>query len=519
MKRIILGVVFLGGLGAGTYYWTRSDAKKDDPAIVLGKVERGSIQQAVATIGKVVSNLDVDIKCKASGTVIKLPFYVSDSVNVGDIVCEIDQRDMKRVMDQATVTLDSANAKLASAGDDLAIAERTLNTDSDRAQATMESAEAAAKDARTKADRVKELFAKKLASQEELDTAETTATQAQSNLVGCQIKMEELKTQEKALDVQRENVILAEGEVKADQIALDIATDAFNDCIVKAPVCATTQPVGEHIPPHWVVTARTVQTGMIIASGVSNVGGGTTIMTLSDLSRIFVLASVDESDIGKIRIDQPATITVDAYPSTQFVGKVVRIARKGVNTQNVVTFEVKIEVLGATRPKVSASQPGTAGKPLADATREGGRDDRQSKSTQPARASADSLLAVGSLIPENKSLLMPEMTASVEVTTAERENALLIAAEAVSRQAGQMYVSVPGATDDAPERKPVDVGILSNDGLQYELLAGLSEGDQVILRGGMSEGKWAGNGQPRPGQPTGGAGTMRTMQMGSRGGR
>lgn len=519
MKKIILGIAFLGALGGGTYYWTSSDAKKEDLAIVLGKVERGSIQQVVATIGKVVSNLDVDIKCKASGTVSTLPFDVSDSVNVDDVVCRIDDRDMRRMKDQATVTLNSSMAKLASATDNLAVAELTLKTDSDRAQASLESARAAGKDARAKAERMKALFDKKLASQEELDTAETTATQAQSNFLSCQIKLEELKTQEKALDMQRQNVKLAEGEVEADKIALEIANDAFKDCTVKAPLCATTQPAGEYIPPHWVVTARAVQTGMIIASGVSNVGGGTTIMTLSDLSRIFVLASVDESDIGKIRLGQPATITVDAYPSTQFVGKVVRIARKGVNTQNVVTFEVKIEVLGAARPKVSASRPGTAGKSAADARHENGPDARKSKSTQPARESAGSLLAVGNLIPEKKSLLMPEMTASIEITTAERENVLLIPAEAVSRQAGQMYVSVPVATDDAPDRKPVDVGVLSNDGLQYELLAGLNEGDQVILRGGTADSKWAGNGQPRPGQQTGGAGTMRTMQMGSRGGR
>ena len=82
-----------------------------------------------------------------------------------------------------------------------------------------------------------------------------------------------------------------------------------------------------------VVTDRKVQTGTIIASGVSNVGGGTTILTLSDLSRIYVLASVDESDIGKVQVGQPATITVDAYPSMQFAGKVVRIASKGVRTR------------------------------------------------------------------------------------------------------------------------------------------------------------------------------------------
>src|SRR5439155_4332181 len=93
-------------------------------------------------------------------------------------------------------------------------------------------------------------------------------------------------------------------------------------------------------PMDGVVSALNVQIGVIIASGITNVAGGTTIMTLSDLSHVFVLASVDESDIGTIVVDQPAIITVDAYPGRQFKGKVVRIATKGVNVTNVVTFEV-----------------------------------------------------------------------------------------------------------------------------------------------------------------------------------
>lgn len=529
MKKIILVLILVSGAGVGTYYWKSGENKADEPEIVLGKVERGSIKQIVATTGKVVSNLDVDIKCKASGTVSSLPFDVSDAVGVGDVVCKIDTRDMQRVKDQSTVTLNSAKAKLANATYNLAIAERTLKTDSERARANLLSAMAAAKDARAKADRLKELFEKKLASQEELDTAETAATQAQSSLASCQIKMEELKTQEKALDVQRENVKLAEGEVSADQIALDIATDAFNDCTVKAPDCATTQPAGEYIPPRWVVSARTVQTGMIIASAVSNVGGGTTIMTLSDMSRIFVLASVDESDIGKIQVGQPATITVDAYPSTQFIGRVVRIASKGVNTQNVVTFEVKIEVLGAAKPRILASRPEAGGNRAEESGKpqmkgsaaagtqqtkagQGGKEGRRPKpSTRPALESPSKLLARGDLIPEKKNLLKPEMTANIEIMTAERENALLVPSEAVSRQAGLMYASVPGATEDEPDRKPIEVGILSNDGLKYELLAGLNEGDTVVIHRGESDSRWANNGQRRPG---GSANTMRAMRMG-----
>ena len=67
------------------------------------------------------------------------------------------------------------------------------------------------------------------------------------------------------------------------------------------------------------------------------------------MSHIFVLASVDESDIGGVKVGQKVNITADAFPGKTFTGSVVRIATQGVNVSNVVTFEVKIEVISADK--------------------------------------------------------------------------------------------------------------------------------------------------------------------------
>ncbi len=411
------------------------------------------------------------------------------------------------------MSLQASEARLASARENLAMAALTLKTDTDRAKASLESAEVAANDASAKAERMKLLYDKKLASREDCDTAETAASVAQTSLESCKIKLEELKTQERGLEVQRQNVKLAEGQVESDKIALEIAEAAAADCIVKAPM-------------DGVVTARTIQQGTIIASAVSNVAGGTTILTLSDLSRIFVLASVDESDIGKIEVGQTATITADAYPTMQFAGKVVRIASKGLNTQNVVTFEVKIEVLGAYK------HPDIGGKAKAPRGEQGARADKASATNKapatnradvprladrsakaemvdkaPASSPADGPGAgeiadkaskgdQNAILPEKKNLLKPEMTANIEITTADRKNALLIPVEAVSRLSGRFYANIPD-TDETPQKKPIEIGI--SDSTNYELIAGLSEGDTVVVRKGMADSKWANNGQ-RPGQ-------------------
>jgi len=155
---------------------------------------------------------------------------------------------------------------------------------------------------------------------------------------------------------------------------------------------------------------------------------------LSDLSRLFVLASVDESDIGKVALEQPVTITADAFPEERFRGKVVRIATRGLNTSGVVTFEVKIEV--------------------------------QSR---------------------NKSLLRPEMTTNVEIIAASKEDVLLVPNEAVSRKRGQPVCQV-AQTDGTTEERPVEVGL--TDGVNTEITAGLTEGERVVLPAGKAESQW-----------------------------
>jgi HlyD family secretion protein len=429
VKKIIILVAIVAALGGGGYaYWAYAAATKAKPVeIVKAKVERGPIRQVVASTGRVVSNLDVDIKCKASGEVIKLPFDVSDTVKNGELLIALDKTDERRTLDQAKVRVTSSQASLEIAGRNLAVAEKTLETDRSRASVTLKAAEAKAADARIKANRLKELLSNGTAAQEEYDTAETAAVQAAADLAGCQVKLEELKTQELALELRKQEVKLAEAQVSSDKIMLSIAQDRYDETEVRSPM-------------DGVVSVRNVQIGTIISSGITTVGGGTTVLTLSDLSRIFVLASVDESDIGKVLLGQEATITADAHVNKMFHGKVVRIATKGVNLSNVVTFEVKIEVTDA-----------------------------------------------------DKGLLKPEMTTNVEIVAAEKAGVLLAPAESVVRKAGGTTFVTLVKDDGSKEDVPVTIGI--SDSTKTEIVSGLTEGQMVLDRQAAADSKWAANQQ------------------------
>jgi HlyD family secretion protein len=539
-KAIILLIAILP-LGGGTvgYMWWKQIGPFTAPAsaavaMLTAQAERGGLKMSVMSTGRVVANLDVDIKCKASGEIVrlgpttqptdtqpaltvadlpmfergrgdmvpvgtqpadavserpkrdgatsrpngagsdgstakprkwgsrpaggsatsgptsmptsmaagKLAFDVSRPVSKGDMLVELDPIDEQRNVERAKATLEASQAKLISAISNLALAERNLATDRLRAQAAQEYAKAKAADARNKADRVRQLMDKNLASKEEYETCQTTVAAADADYTAAKVRLDELKTQEEvALELKRQDVNLARTQVGSDKIAVSISEDRLADTKVTSPI-------------DGVVSALNVQVGQIISSGVSNVGGGTTMMTISDLSQVFVLASVDESDIGKVREGLTVVVGADAYPGTRFRGEVVRIATRGVNNSNVVTFEVKIEVVS-----------------------------------------------------RNKKLLKPEMTTNVEIIAEERDDAVILPVESVTMKNGKRFVTV--AKGAATEDREVQLGI--SDGTRYEIVSGIEAGETVSYKKGGADGKW----NARQGQ---GNNPQRMMMMGGGGG-
>lgn len=426
MKKLFFLLVLIAAAGTGYYFWRQQQmelAAAQTAAPPTATVETGSVTLLVTATGRVVANQDVEIKCKASGTVIQLPFDISDTVKVGQLVAELDPIDEQRQVDLSQVELNSSMAKLESAKQTLVIAQQKIATDRSRAESGESSSDAHLQRFKTRLERLKGAQKANASSQEEVDSAAMDVVVAEADAKNSRIQFEEVKQSELALELRKQDVILAEAQVRSDQISLDNAKQRLKDTKVLAPI-------------NGVVTLRPVSIGQIISSGISNVGGGTSIMTISDLSRVFALGAVDESDIGRVQLDQEVDVTADAYPNRRFKGKVVRIAARGTNVSNVVTFEVKIEVLD---PK--------------------------------------------------KLLLKPEMTTNLEIIAARKTDVLTVPVEAVVRKQGKRIANVL-LPDGKTEERPVETGV--NDGMKIEIISGLALGDKVLLQKTQSESRWRG---------------------------
>ncbi|MDX9975011.1 MAG: efflux RND transporter periplasmic adaptor subunit, partial [FCB group bacterium] len=128
MKKAAVAVVVLVLLAGGFFWWKKTSAASvpEEVAPTYEAAQRGPIKQVVQCTGRTVSNLDVEIKCRASGEVLKLPYDVSDPVKKGDLVLELDPVEQERAVEIGKASMAAAEARLAQAESNLKTSEAML---------------------------------------------------------------------------------------------------------------------------------------------------------------------------------------------------------------------------------------------------------------------------------------------------------------------------------------------------------------------------------------------------------
>ena len=137
---------------------------------------------------------------------------------------------------------------------------------------------------------------------------------------------------------------IAKSDVVRSEIEVENARIAIGDSDVMAPISG-------------MVIERLVERGQVISSPTKDVGGGTLLLKMADLSHVQVRMLVDETDIGKIQPGVVAKVTVAAFPNTPFEGRVIQIEPQAVTQQNVTMFPVLIDIQnrgGLLKPGMNA---------------------------------------------------------------------------------------------------------------------------------------------------------------------
>jgi len=392
-KRIIyvcvgvaLVLLIAGGLIAATSGSTKIDPSK------LAKVEKGDLAKSVVATGKVTPITKVEVKSKASGIVKKLFVDAGDKVKKGQFLAQLDKEEIQAQVEQSRAALQAAEASMKGA-----------EADYERAKVDAEGPDVPL---------LKRAYERAIGMAKEGVVSTSALEDAQKAYELALNKQNVAKAQ---MVVLRAKTAQAEAQVAQDRANLKQLEEQLSYTDIESPI-------------DGVVLSRDVEIGDAVSSILVLGSSATLIMNLGDTSEVYVKGKVDESDIGKVYLGQPARIKVESFKDKTFTGKVTKISPMGVEKDNVTTFEVR----------VSISNPGGE--------------------------------------------LKSEMTANAEIILEEHKNVLQIPeGSIIYDNQKKASVEVPDPKGKDGKRKvAVNIGI--SNGAKTELLSGLKEGDQVVLQ-------------------------------------
>jgi HlyD family secretion protein len=383
---VVLVLLIVGGLVAATSSGTKIDPSK------LAKVEKGDLAKSVVATGKVEPITKVEVKSKASGIVKKLFVDAGDKVKKGQLLAQLDKDEIQAQVEQSKAALAAAEASLKSA-----------EADYERAKVDAEGPDVPL--LKRAYDRANGMAKDGVVSASALDDAEKNYQMAlnKQNVAKAQVT------------VLKAKISQSQAQVAQDQANLKQLEEQLSYTDIESPI-------------DGVVLSRDVEMGDAVSSILVLGSSATLVMTLGDTSEVYVKGKVDESDIGKVYLGQPARIKVESFKDKTFNGKVTKISPMGVEKDNVTTFEVR----------VSINNPGGE--------------------------------------------LKAEMTANAEIILEEHKNVLQIPeGSIIYDNQKKASVEVPDPKGKEGKRKvAVNIGI--SNGAKTELLSGLKEGDQVVLQ-------------------------------------
>jgi HlyD family secretion protein len=189
-------------------------------------------------------------------------------------------------------------------------------------------------------------------------TAQNTMAQAQAEFEVARATLGNARSQKRRADELFQSQSITESEHETAQLTFaNAVADSVRAVVALYNARIRLEDTDVRAPITGVIIEKNVERGQVISSPTNDVGGGTGLLRMADLSLVQVRTLVDETDIGKIKPGLMATVTVDAYPNRPFEGSVLKVEPLAVTQQNVTMFPVLIRIQnreGLLRPGMNA---------------------------------------------------------------------------------------------------------------------------------------------------------------------
>ena len=333
-RPLSLLLVFIA-LGAGIWGYLYAQDKGSAPGFRFERVTRGPLVAAVAATGNLNAVTTVQVGTQVSGQVKELYADFNSVVRRGQVVARIDPATFEAKVRQARADVDSAKATVLNQQAQVERARADVgNARSSLAEGKAQTARAQVTVADTNRDlgRKGELFQRTLIPKSDYDTAQAAYDAAVTMLDAARAKEESLAG---AIVSAQAQLRVADAMLQASRAQVEQKEAALHQTRLDLEYTTIRAPVD------GVVVSRAVDVGQTVAASLA----APTLFTIAkDLTKMQVEASVDEADIGRIRVDGPAKFTVDAFPGETFKGRIVQVRKAAQIVQSVVTYTVVVGV-------------------------------------------------------------------------------------------------------------------------------------------------------------------------------
>jgi len=361
-KYLITGGIVVALLAAaGFYFWGGNGGAAQ---YLTAKVERGNLRNTVTATGTLQAVTTVQVGSQASGTISALYADYNSVVKKGQVVAQLDPAVSKAQVEQARANLQQAQASLAQAKAGVANSRAGVSDAQARAQGASSTAQnnqagviaaqanlavlkAQQDDALSLLKQQEALVKGGIIAQRDLEVAQTAYRTAQARYeqgvaqlnqaqlsqqmsAGSGIAQSQAQVQQSQAQVgqSQAQVQAAEAQVQQAAAALQLAEVNLTHTTITSPI-------------DGVVVSRDVNVGQTVAASLS----APTLFTIAnDLTKMQVIANIDQADIGLVENAKSVKFTVDAFPGKDFDGQIEQMRLNPQNVQNVVTYNVVIDV-------------------------------------------------------------------------------------------------------------------------------------------------------------------------------
>ncbi len=292
-------LVVLVAAGAGAWWW--SQGRAPDVAYRSARIERGPLQATVSASGTVNPVTQVSVGTQVSGQIKDLFVDFNSEVKAGQLIAQIDPETFEYRVRQAQADLEATQAAVL-----------TAQANSAASRAGVSRARVDQAEAQRDLERKRMLVDKEFIARSEADKAQALVNSS----------AESVRAAEAQLAVTEAQIKSAQANVAQRRAALAQARIDLERTRIVSPV-------------NGIVIKRTVEKGQTVAASLQAPELFVIAQNLQDME---VYASVDESDVGRIRIGQKASFTVDAFAGQTFEGEIRQIRKAAQNVASVITY-------------------------------------------------------------------------------------------------------------------------------------------------------------------------------------